>query len=319
MAMAARAGRGRRMLAALVSTVSLGTLLVAKPPLASADASGGFTIPANRPGVHHHEGLPYQPDPYPCAHYTNHHFEAKGDGNATIAGRPFDKVVATVAMTNTGDVAYDASFKGTYQFRPAAGCEASDPVAGYQVRGWETTLRGTNSANNEAFTCTTANPNDAYFSRQFSDLEFGGFHVACTVLDPDGEVIDDDVGTVVYQLTFATLPTGFGGCDNPIAPTTCFSHGTVAFSTPSGSGGGGGIYGCTQTYTVTAPRDPNRATSFYMIYGDGTYETVPIPQGSGSATYSFTHRFPEAGNYRQIARIVETGGSSEIRTLVLDC
>ena len=220
---------GRKGFVALATALGLLATLHTTPAPATPDASGSFTIPENQPGVHEHEGVPYQPDPYPCAHYFNHDYEAKGEGNATIAGRPFDKVVATVEMTHTVDAAYDAGPKGTYQFRPAAGCEASDPAPGYPVHGFNTTLSGTNSANNEAFTCTTTNPNQAYFLRKFSNLEFGGFQVACTVVDPDGNVIDDDTGTVVYELTFATLPTGFGGCNFPIAPTVCVSHGKIRF------------------------------------------------------------------------------------------
>lgn len=70
------------------------------------------------------------------------------------------------------------------------------------------------------------------------------------------------------------------------------------------------------TYWVTATQDPDRPTSFYMVWGDGTYETVSVPQGSGRVTSKLLHRFTMNGTYTQRVTMVETGGWTTATTVV---
>lgn len=49
--------------------------------------------------------------------------------------------------------------------------------------------------------------------------------------------------------------------------------------------------GCSARYTVRIPRDPTRTTTLHFDYGDGSSETVLIPQGDGTETVSFSHFF----------------------------
>ncbi len=36
-----------------------------------------------------------------------------------------------------------------------------------------------------------------------------------------------------------------------------------------------------------------------MIYGDGTYDTRAVPQGTGTTTFTFSHTFSATGTYDQ--------------------
>lgn len=68
------------------------------------------------------------------------------------------------------------------------------------------------------------------------------------------------------------------------------------------------------SYSLTVPRDPSRATTLSMYYGDGFSESRSITQGSGYASFSFSHTFSGTGTYEQTARIVETGATAGATT-----
>lgn len=63
-------------------------------------------------------------------------------------------------------------------------------------------------------------------------------------------------------------------------------------------------------YDVTVPEDPSQRTTVLINFGDGTWETRPIPQGSYFVVIEFKHTFNVPGSYIQTARIVETGAEA---------
>lgn len=229
-------GRPRWRRRVLLLAAAAGLLPVVNTTPASATHSAGtFTIPRETPGVHTHEGFPYQ-NPPPCAHYFNHDYEARAqarNGPVLVAGHAFEQAAASIEMTHPpgGDAAYDAGPDGTFPFRVAAGCELADKP-GYQVKGWQTTIAGANAQTGETFECLTppsGNPSGfAYFSRFKKNIVFNSFSATCTVFGADGVVEAVDPGvTIRYDLEYPTLATGQEGCVTPIAPPSCVSFGTI--------------------------------------------------------------------------------------------
>lgn len=63
------------------------------------------------------------------------------------------------------------------------------------------------------------------------------------------------------------------------------------------------------SWDVYAPRDPGRAMTLQMDYGDFSSDYATIPQGNGWSRFRFDHTFSEIPlGYRQVATILETGG-----------
>lgn len=73
-------------------------------------------------------------------------------------------------------------------------------------------------------------------------------------------------------------------------------------------------YDAVTSYQVSVRQDPGRALTLVMDYGDGSSETVRIPQGTGTTVVAFSHSFyhppvqngPSAGHYTQTVTILET-------------
>ena len=68
-------------------------------------------------------------------------------------------------------------------------------------------------------------------------------------------------------------------------------------------------------WAVTAPK-AGTPTTLQMCYGDGVCETRPIPAGSDSRTFTFSHTFSATGTYGQLATLVESGASTASTTHV---
>ena len=101
---------------------------------------------------------------------------------------------------------------------------------------------------------------------------------------------------------------------SPATQTATSGTATVTTGTATVTTGTATVTTGTATWTVSVPRDSTRATSFHMIYGDGTYDTRAVPQGSGSASFAITHPFAGSGTYTQRAVVVETGGTAQATT-----
>jgi hypothetical protein len=71
-------------------------------------------------------------------------------------------------------------------------------------------------------------------------------------------------------------------------------------------------------YSVSVSMDPARVTTMRMSYGDGTSETVAVPQGTGRTTVFFAHDFSgtgQGGVWLQQAMVLETNETGDALTL----
>lgn len=85
-------------------------------------------------------------------------------------------------------------------------------------------------------------------------------------------------------------------------------------------------YNAFTTYQVEVEQDPARPLTLHMDYGDGSSETVSVPQGSSTMVVTLSHNFyhpetpggPHFGTYTQTATVLETG-FRDTSTTIHDC